>query len=103
MYEENIIIQFEQPKEQTPTTNSETVQLASEGKLNRTEPDISNGIVDAANSITQQLKNLSQKKQELKTSADVFGVYIASILKEMTPETQKMKRRRLLEVLEDDE
>ncbi|KAG5871691.1 hypothetical protein JTB14_026971 [Gonioctena quinquepunctata] len=32
MYEENIIIQFEQPEEQTPTTNSEKVQPASRGE-----------------------------------------------------------------------
>ncbi|KAG5884812.1 hypothetical protein JTB14_019497 [Gonioctena quinquepunctata] len=73
MYGENIIIQFDQPEEQTQTTNSETVQLDSKGKKNRTKPETSKGIVNAAKSITHKLKNLSQKKQEPETSADVFG------------------------------
>lgn len=68
-----------------------------------TEPDTSKGIVDAAKSITEQLNNLSQKKQQPKTSADILGEYIASILKEMTPGQQKIKRQRLLQVLEDDD
>ncbi|KAG5859429.1 hypothetical protein JTB14_035411 [Gonioctena quinquepunctata] len=71
MYEENIIIQFDQPEEQTQTT--QTVQLDSKGKKNRTKPETSKGIVNAAKSITHKLKNLSQKKQEPETSADVFG------------------------------
>ncbi|XP_072398811.1 uncharacterized protein [Diabrotica undecimpunctata] len=107
IYEENIIIQMEETEDQRVTVNSEKVQVADKEKnkkkknLNGLDPSLE--IIDAAKSITQHLKNLTGQKKEPITSADTLGEYIASVLKEMTPEQQKNKRRRLLEVLEDDD
>ncbi|CAG9828165.1 unnamed protein product [Diabrotica balteata] len=107
MYEENIIIQMEETEDERVTVNSEKAQVADKEKnkkrknLNGPEPSLQ--IIDAAKSITQHLQHLTGQKRQPKTSADTLGEYIASVLKEMTPEQQKHKRRRLLEVLEDDD